>query len=98
MQAERDWLKDHVYPELTECLRQRRHSVIADYLDTLTPSDPLRNAEMMWHLIGSGGSGHTARYYGGLPAPLGVPNHPATATMAEHLLSAAGRLQEHRLD
>jgi hypothetical protein len=81
----------------SEALQNRLHSAIADYLDTLPASDPLRTTEMMWHLIGSGDSGRTARFYGGLPAPLGTPNHPATATLAEHLLSAGVAEQEHRL-
>lgn len=82
----------------SQALQARLHSEVADSLDWLPPSDPLRNTEMMWHLIGSGDGGVVAQYYGVLRAPLGRPNHPATTALAEHLLSASGRQQERSLD
>ena len=57
-----------------EGIQHRLHSAVADYLETLPPSDPLRESETMWHLIGSADRGRTARFYADLPAPLCMSN------------------------
>jgi hypothetical protein len=47
-------------------LAQRLHGLIADHLETLSSDDPLRQTELMVHLVRSGDFLRTARHYAGL--------------------------------
>ena len=67
--------------------RRALHTRLADHLETLPAEDPLRQTELMYHLIGADDRPRVAAYYGGLE--FGSPERAgATATLAEHLLQA----------
>ncbi len=61
------------------------HTVIADHLETLPGSDPLRQTELMWHLIGTGDRLRTARYYAGALTAGDLAG--ATRTLADFILT-----------
>ena len=67
-------------------LVRRLHSALADHLLALAPDDPLRDGETMFHLITADDKPRAARFYSGLPTPLGEASE-ATRTLAGHILA-----------
>jgi tetratricopeptide (TPR) repeat protein len=49
----------------TKKKRSKLHRLAANHLETLPVDDPVRESELMFHLLGSGNNSRTARYYGG---------------------------------
>ena len=76
--VERKWLHDPGLPV-------QLHILIADYLESLPESDPVRQTELMFHQIGTQDRLRTARYYAGL-AKDGDEFSGATRAAAEHIL------------
>jgi hypothetical protein len=70
-------------------LVQRLHTSIAYHLKSLPPSDPLRQTEMMVHLIGSEDRLRAAHYYAGE-----LPEEElagATQALADHILAGSNQ-------
>lgn len=69
----------------TLSLEQEFHSLIARHLFSLPPSDPVRSAELMAHLLGSRDRQSTVRYYAG---PLETAElYDATRALASYIAS-----------
>jgi len=73
-------------PELV----RRVHRAIADHLETLPADDPLRETELMVHLIEGDDPARAARLYADLPNPSRGLNG-ATAALARHIALGAGQ-------
>jgi len=67
-------------------LAWRIHSAIADHLEKLPASDPLRQSELMVHLIGADDRVRAARDYGERPYAYGA-KAGATQALATHILT-----------
>jgi len=62
------------------------HTQIADHLESLPPEDPLRQTELMFHLIGADDRLRAARYYAGVESD--TPELAgATRALADHILT-----------
>ena len=88
--VERKWLSD---PELPTEL----HVLIADHLESLPESDPVRQAELMFHQIGTQDGLRAARYYAGV-ARGGDELAGATRAAAEYILAGLTEEGNPRLD
>lgn len=71
-------------------LAQRFHTMLAYHLKSLPSDDPLRQSELMVHLIGSDDRQRAAHYYGG-ELPEGECAG-ATSALAHYILSGAGEV------
>ena len=74
----------------------RLHSLIADHLESLPSDDPLRQTELMFHLIGSDDRLRAARYYAGDLAQ--GEQAGATAALAQHVLAEDGQTPNRGLE
>ncbi|MBC8113987.1 MAG: tetratricopeptide repeat protein, partial [Candidatus Saccharimonas sp.] len=70
--------------ELTRTL----HRTIADHLESLPPGDPLRDSELMFHLIAGDDPARAARVYADLPDP-SPAFVAATQELAKHIVLGA---------
>lgn len=64
---------------------QALHQVLADHLESLPPADPLRDSELMFHLIDGDDPMRAARVYADLPDPSSA-FVAATQELAKHVL------------
>ena len=87
--VERKWLHDGELPA-------QLHVSIADHLESLPESDPLRQAELMFHQIGTQDRLRAARYYAGLVVG-GDELVGATRAAAEHVLAGLAEEGNPRL-
>ena len=73
--------------------RRALHTRLADHLESAAvPDDPLRVAELMYHVIGTGDGLRAARHYAALAD--GSPQHrAATRALADHLCLGEAELQ-----
>lgn len=69
-------------------LEESIHRAIADHLEAQPESDPLRETEMMVHLIGSGDKARAAQVLADLPSPSNALTG-ATQALVRHLLTDA---------
>ncbi|MEK7408038.1 MAG: tetratricopeptide repeat protein, partial [Acidobacteriota bacterium] len=69
--------------------RRRLHAMIADQLESLPPDDPLRQTELMYHLIGSDDRLRAARYYASRLAE--AERAGAMRALAGHILAHEGQ-------
>jgi len=67
---------------------QKLHRVIADHLETLPSGDPLRESELMVHLIAGDDPARAARVYADMNSPLGAPT-TETRVLAQHIIRGA---------
>ena len=66
------------------CLVRRLHTHISDYFESVSADEPLRQTELMFHLIGTDDRLRTARFYAG---ELNDPEKAgATRALADHIL------------
>ena len=87
--VQQKWLHD-------TALQTQLHALVADHLQTLPESDPLRQSETMFHQIGTLDRLLAARYYAGLPQG-GAEFLGATRAAAEHVLSGLAEEGNPRL-
>ncbi len=78
-------------------LAQGIHILIADHLEGLAADDPLRQTELMVHLVGAGDQRRAAALYGN-PALSPEELTGATAALARHMVSSAPEELSPRLE
>lgn len=67
---------------------QALHRVVADHLESMPPDDPLRDSELMVHLIAGDDPDRAARIYADLPKPSSALT-AATQVLAQHVIRGA---------
>lgn len=70
--------------------RRALHTRLADHLETLSAEDPLRQTELMYHLIHADDRPRVAAYYAGLKDE-SSELAGATCTLAEHVLAGEAK-------